>query len=123
MRQSRNADFSRPEGKMRYRGAAVLALMQIGSILLGNFAVRVGIHSKGLFPHVFHDSATDALATYGWWALLVPVGWTITYGACAVTERTTAARWLVVVGLCFALLYGLVCLTALYRGYVVDMHG
>jgi hypothetical protein len=108
---------------MTYRGAAVLALMQIGSILLGNFAVRVAIHSKRLFPHVFHDSTTDALATYGWWALLVPVGWTIAYGACAMTERTTAARCLMVLGLCFALLYGLVCLAALYRGYVVDMHG
>ncbi len=108
---------------MTYRGAAVLALMQIGSILLGNFSVRVGIHSKRMFPHVFRDGTTDALATYGWWALLVPVGWTIAYVACARTERTTAARWLMVLGLAFALLYGFLCLGALYRGHVADMHG
>ena len=108
---------------MTYRGAAVLALMQIGSILLGNLAVGVGVHGKRMFPHCFCDSTTDALATYGWWALLVPVGWTIAYVACTGTERTTAARWLMVLGLCFALLYGFLCLAALYRGHVADMHG
>jgi hypothetical protein len=97
--------------------------MQIGSILLGNCAVGVAIHGKRISPHWFLDSTTDALATYGWWALLVPVGWTIAYVACAGTDRTMAARWLMVMGLCFAMLYGFVCLAALYRGYVGDLHG
>jgi CHASE2 domain-containing sensor protein len=96
--------------------------MQIGSILMGTFAAGVTAHANAV-RHGYHDSRTDALAAHGLWLLLVPIGWTILYVACARTERDAEARWLLGLGVCFALLYGVACLATTYRAYIGDLHG
>jgi hypothetical protein len=97
-------------GYFTARNIAILALIQVGVIVVGVLAAMVTLKWRSTFS-ASSGSWTNTLAGYGWLAILLPAAWaTLALCILAREESSSHARVLVVLG-GFLLLVALLWIT------------